>query len=159
MAGHPYGSIYKSLEKRFWSKVVKTPGCWIWVGSTVTDGRGQLAATGVARGSGRKGGKVLATHVSWFLQYGVWPKLRMLHKCDVPSCVRPLHLYEGTDSDNRRDATERGVFRWTVTHCGRGHDQTIRPRGGKTTDKYGRRICHLCSSETRRQRKAAGKSA
>jgi hypothetical protein len=33
------------------------------------------------------------------------------HHCDVKLCVQPEHLYEGTRSENVRDAIERGL--WT----------------------------------------------
>lgn len=32
------------------------------------------------------------------------------HKCDVRHCVRPDHLFPGTQSDNIRDALRKGRF-------------------------------------------------
>lgn len=32
----------------------------------------------------------------------------VLHKCDVPFCVRPDHLFTGTKKDNTRDAISKG---------------------------------------------------
>lgn len=32
------------------------------------------------------------------------------HTCDNPPCCNPLHLYEGTPSDNARDAMDRGQW-------------------------------------------------
>lgn len=34
----------------------------------------------------------------------------ILHHCDNPSCVRPSHLYVGTQQDNTNDCIRRGRF-------------------------------------------------
>ena len=52
---------------------------------------------------------MLAHRASWLLHYGKLPVDDALHSCDNPPCVRPDHLYDGTDSQNQRDVSERGL--------------------------------------------------
>lgn len=85
---------------RFWSKVNKTDGCWLWIGAT--DRR-----YGSFSWSGRRLAK--AHRISWELAHGPIPDgMCVLHRCDVPLCVRPAHLFLGTQKDNLRDAFRKG---------------------------------------------------
>lgn len=92
------------LENRFWSKVEKTDNCWNWVGGT----SGKKGGYGAIRLPGRKGGKHGAHRVSWFIAYGYMPDLHVLHKCDNKKCVRPSHLFLGTNQDNINDKVAKG---------------------------------------------------
>lgn len=49
-----------------------------------------------------------AHRVSWALENGRWPEFNVLHSCDVPLCVNPAHLREGTQADNANDMFSRG---------------------------------------------------
>lgn len=90
-----------TLEERFWSKVDKSNGdnaCWIWKASRNEYGYGKIRYNGVLR---------KATHVVWFLTYGAFPTLDILHSCDNTPCINPKHLREGTQSDNNQDIRDR----------------------------------------------------
>jgi len=85
---------------RFWSKVTKTPTCWRW--TAACSGRGY----GVFKYRGRQDG---AHRVSWLLTFGEIPDgLQVLHRCDNRWCVRPDHLFLGTQEDNMQDASRKG---------------------------------------------------
>jgi hypothetical protein len=87
---------------RFWSLVNKTDGCWEWTASR---------KDGDWYGAFHIGGRrVERTHrVSWVLCHGPIPSGKsVLHTCDNSICVRPDHLYLGTQLDNVRDRVQRG---------------------------------------------------
>lgn len=91
-----------SLQDRFWPKVNITDGCWLWTAGKNRHGYGKI-------GEGGAGGRTLAAHVvSWWIACGRWPAKHILHRCDNPSCVRPDHLFEGTQLDNIRDMIRKG---------------------------------------------------
>jgi len=84
---------------RFWAKVVKSDGCWEWQGYR-------------KKGYGHFGVHprhiVEAHRFSWQLANGPIPEgLFVCHHCDNPPCVRPDHLFLGTNTDNLRDASRK----------------------------------------------------
>jgi len=100
----------KTLEEKFWPKVKKGPGCWEWIGVRDGCGYGRLA---VYRESKRV--RVFLAHrLSWALNRGAIPRgLCVLHKCDNPPCVRPSHLWVGTQAENNADRDAKGRH-WSV---------------------------------------------
>lgn len=101
----------RALAERFWEKVRKTNGCWLWNGSVDRWGYGQIIV-GLADlppvYAARTRAIVQRAHrVAWFLSCGRWPSQSLLHTCDTPRCVNPVHLYEGTNRDNMRDKLVR----------------------------------------------------
>jgi len=94
------------LNDRFWAKVDKASGlgpqgtCWEWQASLNSDGYGNI---GIEQMTDR------AHRLSWRLHYGPIPDgLSVLHKCDNPPCVRPDHLFLGTQADNVHDMQAKG---------------------------------------------------
>lgn len=107
----PLGSMEErvaALERRFWGKVNKREGCWEWTGTLHKSGYG-----GTCAGKSRTGknGTITTHRLSWLLTFGDIPdKLFVLHKCDNKKCVRPDHLFLGTQKDNMGDAARKGLL-------------------------------------------------
>lgn len=131
----------RPLSERFFEKVQKTDDCWLWLASK--NGKGKDARP-VLRVGGRTGRTRLASHVAWFLEYGSWPSLQLNHHCDNgENCVRPDHMYDGTQAENMRDMVERGDV------CMRGHPRTVENTQYR---KNGTRYCKRCQYDKRRAR-------
>lgn len=85
---------------RFWGYVQKAESCWMWRGIRSGCGYGTIRIRNRTR---------LAHRVSYVLHFGgLAQHVCVLHRCDVQLCVRPAHLFLGTQLDNRRDASAKG---------------------------------------------------
>ena len=84
----------------FESKVQKIDsGCWLWTRCVIGFGYGQLRLP--VKDGGRR---ILAHRYAYELYISSIPNgLQVLHKCDVPRCVNPEHLFLGTTRDNMND--------------------------------------------------------
>ena len=90
------------LSVRFWDKVQKTETCWLWYGATDPDGYASFK-------NPSKGYMDKAARISWELANGTIPEgLFVLHTCDNRLCVRPDHLFLGTQLDNIKDMVSKG---------------------------------------------------
>lgn len=69
--------------------------CDIWIGGKVRDGYGRFRFEGKAQLSHRASYKLYRGELS--------DEIQVLHHCDNPACVRPSHLFLGTQLDNIRD--------------------------------------------------------
>ena len=92
-----------SLEDRFFKHVGKKrdDGCIFWSGPKSSGGYGTIGFDGRP--------DLTASRVSYELFVGQIPKgLFVLHHCDNPPCVNPVHLFLGSISDNSIDCVKKG---------------------------------------------------
>lgn len=92
----------------FWSHVTEVRGdCWIWHGLRHPIGHGRFCGHPAAQ-------------FSWELHFGqtIQKGKFACHSCDVPECVHPWHLFEGTNRENQLDKVRKGRQAFG-THHGR----------------------------------------
>jgi hypothetical protein len=141
------------LIEAFWQKVDRSGECWIWTGAKYQGGYGCLKVNRQNRSAHR---------FSWELENGAIPDgFFVCHHCDNPSCIRPDHLFLGTQADNMRDAHRKGRLMDVAHLCKLSDDQIaeIRRRyaAGETTQRalareYGvthEYICRLIAGKDR----------
>lgn len=89
------------VKERFWSKVELTEECWLWTAGKTTAGYGTFCV--------KHGHSLYAHRLSSVIHDGPLPRnIYVLHRCDNPACVRPEHLFRGTQKDNMQDCVEKG---------------------------------------------------
>ena len=98
----PVAGYRGTSEQRFWVKVRKTDTCWLWIGGVTSAGYGMFWVPP---------NNVTAHRCSWELAYGPIPQGQwVLHRCDVPLCVNPKHLFLGDQTVNMRDMAMKGRY-------------------------------------------------
>jgi hypothetical protein len=126
------------VGKRFWPKVEKSDGCWLWRAMVNPRGYGSFDVK-MQDGKWRPR---MAHRIAWELTNGPIPDgMFVCHHCDNPPCVRPDHLCLGTMRDNVRDMDAKGRRR-TKAHAGEAHHAT--------------KLCDADVLEIRRLRKEQG---
>lgn len=109
-------------------------GCWLWTGAKTASGYGLFSVDGR---------QMLAHRVAiqWLGGITLEDHLVVCHRCDVPPCVNPAHLFLGTRLDNSRDMVAKGRHRgggqgWvcTLTPRDRAVAATMREEGRSMPD-------------------------
>jgi hypothetical protein len=84
---------------------VPESGCFLWVGPLNSMGYGRMAHSQYAH------------RAAYELAHGPIPKgMHVCHKCDVPSCVNPDHLFLGTHQENMADSARKGRAKQPAFH-------------------------------------------
>lgn len=96
-------SFVPDFFERYFHRYVEEPmsGCWLWIGSTGTDGYGNFTLEQ----------KPYSAHrTSYEATNGNGSSVGFVvrHKCDLRCCVNPDHLVRGMPIDNVADAWRRG---------------------------------------------------
>lgn len=83
----------------YFSRVVRSDGCWYWKNKPDANGYSVIKLNGRS---------IKAHRLALMAVTGEWPELLACHSCGNRSCVNPSHLYWGTAADNKNDSIMSG---------------------------------------------------
>ena len=131
---------YPSTEDRFWAKVNKTEGCWLWTGRR-NNGYGFFRLgnrTSPARAAHRIAYQWLIGPIS--------EGLTLDHLCRNRACVRPDHLEPVSLAENVMRGEGVHAKRARQSHCRHGHIFDLFNTGYRN----GNRWCRVCHNNRKR---------
>lgn len=114
--------LISTTDPKFWRRVDTSSdeGCWPFLGYCLPNGYGQIKRVI----DGQKVSYVTHKFVYELIHGEVPEGKKVCHDCDNPPCVRPDHLWLGTQAENLKDARDKG---------------RAVPFGGKRADNQGER--------------------
>ena len=111
-------------------------GCWIWMKALDDHGYGTFRNLGTNRN--------VKAHRAAYEEFigGLSVHVNVLHRCDVPACCNPAHLFLGTQIENMADCSAKKRTRnQKKTHCASNHEFTP---DNTVLSKRGLRRCKTC---------------
>lgn len=115
---------FELVKKHIARHDISSDGCWIWNGP-LAPSKDRLWDYGLTSfrylGHDRK---IRAHRLSYAFHHGVDPaEFFVCHKCDVPLCINPDHLFLGTATDNMQDCLKKG--RMPNQSCAENHSAKL----------------------------------
>lgn len=93
---------YADAKRRLEQNSIPVPecGCILWLGRVNDMGYGRMSVNGKSE---------YVHRTSFALSRGeIPPESNVLHRCDVPTCINPEHLFIGSHADNVADKVAKG---------------------------------------------------
>lgn len=126
-------AVREKAESRFWPRVNRTDGCWLWTGPKA-NGYGRLYVGG-------KRWAMQAHRFAYELLVGpIPPGWQIDHLCRNPVCVNPSHMEPVTSRENTLRGVGPTAQNAKRTHCIHGHPFDA----ANTLLVHGHRDCRTC---------------
>lgn len=104
---HPPRNSTLAQKLAWFTRPSPDSDCLMWIGATTDTTRG--GDHGIMRWDGKN---EKAHRLAWIAKHGPIPDgQQVLHRCDVPRCVNPDHLWLGTHDENMADMLAKGRAR------------------------------------------------
>lgn len=131
-----------SVESRFWSKVEKTDGCWLWKASKSPLGYGRfwIPSEHQVRPAYRYAYELLKESVPMGKELD--------HLCRNRACVNPDHMEPVTHRENIMRGDSPKALGWGKSTCPKGHP-LVEGNLAPYELKLGHRKCLTCKKEQR----------
>ena len=93
----------RPIAERLSERIEERDSCWIWTGAQHGNGYGEVWCNNRRQYVHRVAFETFIRPLA--------PGEVVCHHCDTPLCIKPDHLFAGTQADNMRDMHHKGRAR------------------------------------------------